>query len=109
MHTPSARITLATLILACLAPLAPLVHAQTAPPAAGPQAGDPARWYQADSTPQAQLRTLQKEIGAALAEAKKACRQEAPASRASCLKEAQATYQQDMANAHSLRDAAHPK
>lgn len=103
-HIP--RTTLAALMLTCLAPL---VHAQTAPPAAGPQAGDPARWYQADSTPQAQLRTLQKEIGAALAEAKKACRQEAPASRDACLKEAQHTYKQDMANAHSLRDAAHPK
>ena len=94
------------LLLACLAPLA---QAQTAPPVAGPQAGDPARWYQADSTPQAQLRTLQKEIGAALAEAKKACRQEAPANRAACLKTAQDTYKQDMANAQSLRDAAHPK
>lgn len=92
-----------------LASLAPLAQAQTAPPVAGPQAGDPARWYQADSTPQAQLRTLQKEIGAALAEAKKACRQETPANRAACLKAAQDTYKQDMANAQSLRDAAHPK
>ena len=100
---------LAGLLLASLAPLAPLAQAQTAPPVAGPQAGDPARWYQPDSTPQAQLRTLQKEIGAALAEAKKACRQEAPANRADCLKAAQDTYKQDMANAQSLRDAAHPK
>jgi len=106
MHTPSARITLAALTLACLAPLA---QAQTAPPVSGPQAGDPARWYQADSTPQAQLRTLHKEIGAALSEAKKACHQEAPADRSACLKAAQETYRQDMANAQALRDAAHPK
>lgn len=106
MNKQSARMPLAALLLACLAPLA---QAQTAPPVAGPQAGDPARWYQADGTPQAQLRTLHKEIGAALAEAKKTCRQEAPANRASCLKEAQDTYKQDMANAQSLREAAHPK
>ena len=106
MNKQSARMSLAALLLACLAPLA---QAQTAPPVAGPQAGDPARWYQADGTPQAQLRTLHKEIGAALAEAKKTCRQEAPANRASCLKEAQDTYKQDMANAQSLREAAHPK
>ena len=97
---------LATLLLACLAPLA---LAQTAPPTGMPQPGDPARWYQPDSTPQAQLRTLHKEIGAALSEAKKACRQEAPANRSACLKAAQDTYRQDMANAPALRDAAHPK
>ena len=93
---------LTALLLACLAPL---LHAQSATP----QAGDPARWYQADSTPQAQLRTLHKEIGAALSEAKKACRQEAAADRSACLKAAQDTYRQDMANAQALRDAAHPK
>lgn len=97
---------LAALLLACAAPCA---LAQTAPPTGTPQAGDPARWYQADSTPQAQLRTLHKEIGAALSEAKKACRQEAPSDRSACLKAAQDTYRQDMANAQALRDAAHPK
>lgn len=106
MNKQTANMTLAALLLACLTSLA---QAQTAPPVAGPQASDPARWYQPDSTPQAQLRTLQKEIGAALAEAKKACRQEAPANRPACLKDAQDTYRQDMANAQSLRDAAHPK
>lgn len=95
-------VTVSSLVLACLAPL---VHAQIATA----QAGDPARWYQADSTPQAQLRTLHKEIGAALSEAKKACRQEAAADRSACLKAAQDTYRQDMANAQALRDAAHPK
>lgn len=76
---------------------------------AAPQAGDPQRWYQPDSTPQAQLRTLHKEIAAALAEAKKSCRQEPAATRAACLKEAQETYRQDMANAEKLRQAAHPQ
>ena len=97
---------LSALLLACIAPLA---LAQTAPPTGTPQPGDPARWYQPDSTPQAQLRTLHKEIGAALSEAKKACRQEAPANRSACLQAAQDTYRQDMANAQALRDAAHPK
>ena len=97
---------LAVLLLSCLAPLA---LAQSAPPTGTPQAGDPARWYQPDSTPQAQLRTLHKEIGAALSEAKKACRQEAAADRSACLKTAQETYRQDMANAQALRRAAHPQ
>ena len=85
--------------------LAPLGMAQTAMP----QPGDPQRWYQEDSTAQAQLRTLRKEIAAALAEAKKACRSEPSATRASCLKDAQETYRQDMANAEKLRVAAHPQ
>ncbi|STQ93119.1 Uncharacterised protein [Janthinobacterium lividum] len=57
--------TLLATLFACS--LAPLALAQTATP----QPGDPQRWYQEDSTAQAQLRTLRKEIAAALAEAKK--------------------------------------
>ncbi|MBE3026997.1 hypothetical protein [Janthinobacterium sp. GW458P] len=95
--------TLLAVLFACS--MAPLALAQTATP----QPGDPQRWYQEDSTPQAQLRTLRKEISAALAEAKKACRLEPSAARASCLKEAQDTYRQDMANAEKLRVAAHPQ
>ena len=96
------HIALATL-LACS--VAPFSQAQTAMR----QPGDPQRGYQEDSTPQAQLRTLRKEISAALAEAKKACRSEPSATRATCLKEAQDTYRQDMANAEKLREAAHPQ
>ncbi|MCC7600402.1 hypothetical protein IGS61_23150 [Janthinobacterium sp. FW305-129] len=95
--------TLLATLFACS--VAPLALAQTATP----QPGDPQRWYQEDSTAQAQLRTLRKEISAALAEAKKACRLEPSAARASCLKEAQDTYRQDMANAEKLREAAHPQ
>ena len=90
-------------LLACS--LAPPSMAQTATP----QPGDPQRWYQEDSTAQAQLRTLRKEIAAALAEAKKACRSEPSATRTTCLKDAQDTYRQDMANAEKLREAAHPQ
>lgn len=71
-------------------------------PAASKQAremasGDPARWYQEDATAAQRMRTRQKEIGAALNEAKNACRQGPAAERPACLKAAQATWQQDMA------------
>ncbi|MGK5064483.1 hypothetical protein [Janthinobacterium sp. LB3P112] len=95
--------TLLATLFACS--LAPLALAQTATP----QPGDPQRWYQEDSTAQAQLRTLRKEIAAALAEAKKACRSEPSAARATCMKDAQDTYRLDMANAEKLRKAAHPQ
>lgn len=91
-----------TALLACGVTLPGLAQTATQ------QAGDPQRWYQEDSTAQAQMRTLRKEIAAALAEAKKACRSEPSATRATCLKDAQDTYRQDMANAEKLRETAHP-
>ncbi|MFN3790942.1 hypothetical protein [Massilia sp.] len=101
---------------ACLLGSTLLAHAQTssqapasndalvAPAAASKQAreiaqGDPARWYREDATPDARLRTLRKEIGAALAEAKNACKQAPAAERKACMQQAQATYQRDMAQA----------
>ena len=74
-----------------------------------PQAGDPARWYVEDSTAQAQLRTLLKEIGAAFQEAQAECRRLPAADRGACMKEARSIYQQDMANAQQQRAAAHPQ
>jgi hypothetical protein len=68
--------------------------------------GDPARWSQDDPNRQARLRTLQKEIGAAYEEAKKACKTAGTAERSSCLKEARATYEQEMKNAPAQLDAA---
>jgi hypothetical protein len=68
--------------------------------------GDPARWYRDDATRQARLHTLQKEIGAAYEEAKNACREGAAAGRGACMKEARATYEQDMKNAPAQLDAA---
>ena len=61
--------------------------------------GDPSRWSVEDMSIQGRLRTLHKEIGAALQEAQSACRKVDRAERASCMKEARATYQRDMANA----------
>ncbi|NRR28623.1 hypothetical protein HSX11_00175 [Oxalobacteraceae bacterium] len=70
--------------------------------------GDPARWYREDSTAAAQLRTLQKEIGAALQEANIACKRMPANERGNCIKEARATYKQDMANASQIRAENHP-
>ena len=77
-------------------------------PADGPQPSDPQRWYVDDATRQEQLRTLRKEIGAARDEAQKQCRQLPAADRTGCLKDAETTYQQDMARSEQLREQAHP-
>ncbi len=59
--------------------------------------GEPARWSQGDRTSAEQARTLRKEIGAALAEAKQACQKGPAEQRSACMKEAQQTYKDDMA------------
>lgn len=46
--------------------------------------GDPARWHSEDTSRQARLRILQKEIGAAYEEAKNACRETAASGRSAC-------------------------
>ena len=58
--------------------------------------GGPARWHQEDVTAAQRMRTRQKEIGAALNEAKNACRLGPAAERPSCLKEAQANWKTEM-------------
>jgi hypothetical protein len=63
--------------------------------------GDPSRWFREDASMAARLRTLQKEIGAGLQEAQGACRKLAASERAGCMKDARATYQQDMAGARA--------
>ena len=75
--------------------------AMVSPPAAREQAreiarGDPARWHREDATEAQRMRTRQKEIGAALGEAKNACRQGPAAERQTCLKDAQATWKTEM-------------
>lgn len=64
--------------------------------------GEPARWSQPDRGSAEQARTLRKEIGAALAEARQACKQAPAAERSACLKEAQGIYQADMARVPQL-------
>ena len=78
--------------------------AMVAPAAATKQAreiaqGDPARWHREDASAQERWRTRSKEIGAALDEAKNACRQGPAAQRPSCLKAAQATWKEEMSAA----------
>lgn len=67
--------------------------------------GDPSRWYRDDPTRQARMRTLQKEIGAALKEAQNACKQKPAAERSACMRDAKATWQDDMAQAKAQVDA----
>lgn len=85
------------------------VHAQdTTPPQNVQQQhqeiakGEPTRWSRPDTTRAAQERTLRKEIGAALAEARQACNKGPASERGACLKDAQATYQHDLANVPQL-------
>ncbi len=111
--------TLLRTACACLLGATLSAHAQTSsdalvdPVAARQQAreiahGDPARWYREDTTRQAQLRTLQKEAGAALQEARNACKKAPSAERKGCEQEARATYQRDMAQAKAQLDANTP-
>jgi hypothetical protein len=107
------HIDLRHIVAACLlAGLSTAALAQTsndamvAPAAASKQAreiarGDPVRWYREDATTQQRWRTRQKEIGAALDEAKNACRQGPAPERSSCLKAAQDTWKEEMAAARA--------
>lgn len=105
------RASLCALSLAATAAVAQQSNDATVPPASARQQasdiarGDPARWFREDASEQERLRTLHKEIGAAYAEAKAACREAAASDRAACLKQARDTWQQDLANARQQLDA----
>ena len=75
------------------ATVSPAASARQAREIAG---GDPVRWYQEDANSAQRMRTRQKEIGAALDEAKNACRQGPAAQRPACLKAAQDNWQKEM-------------
>ena len=81
-----------------------LILASVGASAAEPQApvNDPARWYTPDTTPQARYQTARKEAAAALEEARKTCHAMVAAERNDCLKDAQATFTRDMADAKSI-------
>jgi len=101
-----------TLLAASAASMAQTGDAAVPPAAAAKQAGemasgaDPARWYKDDGSRAARLATLKKEIGAAQAEAQRACARQAASARTSCLADARATYQREMAGAEAQVDAA---
>ena len=101
-----------TLLLASAAAMAQTSDATVPPAAAAKQASevasgaDPARWYKDDGSHAAQLATLKKEIGAAQAEAQRACAKQPASARAGCLADAKATYARDMAGADAQVDTA---
>lgn len=103
IRTMSGSAFLAALLALSVQPaLAQSSDADVAPAAASKQAreianGDPARWYREDATRQEQMRTRRKEIGAALDEAKNACKREPAAGRQACLRAAQDTWREEMA------------
>lgn len=79
--------------------------ATNASPTASPQGApqkDPPQWSTHDTTPQARFQTAKKEAGAALQEAQNSCRDLRGAERTGCMKDAQTTYTQDMADAKKL-------
>lgn len=65
----------------------------------GAQAGDPARWYQENTTPRARMKSLKKEAAAAYQEARTECRTVARSMRTACLKEARTIFEQTLADA----------
>jgi hypothetical protein len=65
-------------------------------------AKDPARWTTGDTTKAQRMATLKKEINAAYAEQKAACKHKSSGSRAACLKQARQIYRHDMAHAPQL-------
>lgn len=101
-------LTGAVLVAACCGP----ALAQVTPPDVARQQaqeirrGDPPRWYRPDRSTQAQYATLRKDINAALQEALQACKQGPAPARPECVREARATYQEDMSNIRELHLAA---
>ncbi|MFZ6862691.1 hypothetical protein ACO0K7_08660 [Undibacterium sp. Ji67W] len=68
------------------------------------QRGDPQRWYQEKSTPQAYLATLKKEAYAVYQESILVCKNVATADRKQCSKDAKSQLQQDLANAKTTSE-----
>ncbi|HWJ94163.1 MAG TPA: hypothetical protein VNT33_05520 [Telluria sp.] len=110
MHTRLVRTCLCALSLAATAALAQHTSDANVPPATARQQaseiarGDPARWFKEDVSEQERMRTMLKEIGAAYAEAKAACREAPERERGACLKHAEENWKQDLANARTLLD-----
>ncbi|MGZ5200635.1 MAG: hypothetical protein ACXWC4_12755 [Telluria sp.] len=107
-------------VLACVLAAGAAVSAQqfddsTVAPAVAEQQkqeirhGDPARWHKPDTSMQARLANLRKEINAAYAEAKRACAGQPKGERSSCLDDARTTYRNDLSNARDLATAPAPQ
>ena len=63
------------------------------------QGSDPPRWYQEDLSPRGRFLTRKKDAGAALQEARLACKKAERAARAACAQQALSQFEQDMAAA----------
>ena len=100
------------LLVAGTAAVAQTSDATVPPAAAAKQSGevasgaDPARWTRNDDTRTERVATLKKEIGAAQAEALRACEAGAASARSACVAAARTRYQQDMAGADAQVDSA---
>ena len=89
-----------TLLAVFMSVLLPLAYATAMPARDVPRDTGPDR-AAVEAYVQAQMRTLQKELGAALQEARNACKKAPAAERNACLAEARATYQRDLAQARA--------
>lgn len=93
--------------LSALAQVAPVSSDSNVPPetarkqAAEVAQGGPVRWHTPDATVQARLRTIRKEAAAGLQENLGNCRRMAAAERSACMREARATYAEEMAGAQA--------
>jgi hypothetical protein len=63
---------------------------------------DHARWFVEDATPQARYQTMKKEAYAGQREAMMECRAMRRTERTTCVREANANFRTDMANARSV-------
>lgn len=112
MITIRSVLCFAALLSSSTAAFAQTSDAAVPPAAAAKQASevasgsDPVRWYKDDGSRAAQLAALKKEIGAAQAEAQRACAKQPANGRAACVADAKATYERDMAGADAQVDAA---
>lgn len=75
--------------------------------ATSPGADSPARWFQEDLTPQARFQTSKKEADAAYKEAVIDCKQQVPANRSNCLRDARAQLIQDLESAKKKMSSQH--
>lgn len=98
---------LGALLVACASHAQVVSSDQNVPPATARKqavevaSGGPARWSIEDTTVAARLRTIRKEIAAGLQENLGNCKAVASAERAACVREARATYREEMAGARA--------
>ena len=63
---------------------------------------DPADWYSDDTTPREQYQTAKKEAASAYRDALRDCREQHGNERNACIKDARATYSEDLSDAKKI-------